>query len=485
MSNIVNIPILKNNFVLLVIGIIIILLIINLFNPSFFHCVNNEQFTQKYKEYPEELNNKQFNNGEPMPYEESTLYNAPVPLAGSDENIIPGIITVSGNSSYSSPMEKNKVNDNTDNDIYDISKHVQPKNQIPDPYGDNDKLASIQDVNVSFKNNIQNQIVSQVPLQIMNNSSENNIPKPYDITLNMMHGEINPNVNKLNDLYKQDLNVPIVIPNIQQSNNNIVQNIPQAYESSAQLHSEIIVQNTIPNVTFPSETDIKVQNIVPNVTFQSDIGAPFRSEINVQNIVANVTNSYDNSAQFNSQINVQNIPQAYETSASLHSEIKVQNIVPNVIHTDPKHNATEAQRPFATSGPTRLPTEAPRPFATSGPKINNENFTNDNDMNKKPIEIYYFNAPWCGHCRNFSTTWQNFKDHVMISDKHDLIKIKDVNCEDKDINELCKKYKVEGYPTIIFDILNEPISYDGPRTFDGLKNKLDMTLLELEKKFTK
>lgn len=95
--------------------------------------------------------------------------------------------------------------------------------------------------------------------------------------------------------------------------------------------------------------------------------------------------------------------------------------------------------------------------------LTKENFTNN-------VVVYYFNAEWCGHCKQFKPIWTAFCDSLTPTDN---IITKNVNCDtDK---ELCSKFKIEGYPTVIIEKNNKIINYSGPRTIEGLRGALDLS----------
>jgi thiol-disulfide isomerase/thioredoxin len=91
--------------------------------------------------------------------------------------------------------------------------------------------------------------------------------------------------------------------------------------------------------------------------------------------------------------------------------------------------------------------------------------------NKKNIvnnktKIYNFNTEWCGYSVRFQPIWNKFSS--MVIDPN--IEIIDVKCDNPDNDELCKKYNIPGFPSIVKVINDNYIIYDGPRTIDGLIN---------------
>lgn len=79
--------------------------------------------------------------------------------------------------------------------------------------------------------------------------------------------------------------------------------------------------------------------------------------------------------------------------------------------------------------------------------------------------ILFFHANWCGHCQAFKPEWSKFEKWAGENGQK-------VEAVEGDSNpELCQKYNIEGYPTILkVDSNGEVVDeYQGPRTSDGLK----------------
>jgi len=96
--------------------------------------------------------------------------------------------------------------------------------------------------------------------------------------------------------------------------------------------------------------------------------------------------------------------------------------------------------------------------------ITKENFTNN-------VNVYYFNAEWCGHCKQFKPIWTDFCNSLKPTDN---IITKNVNCESN--KDLCSKFNIEGYPTVIIEKDNQIIPYSGPRTVKGLRSALNLSI---------
>ena len=72
-----------------------------------------------------------------------------------------------------------------------------------------------------------------------------------------------------------------------------------------------------------------------------------------------------------------------------------------------------------------------------------------------------FKAEWCGHCIGFKDTWNKLKDEN-----------KNINfvTYDSEINkEEIKKYKIEGFPSLILLSDKKAIEYVGPRNKEAIE----------------
>ncbi len=84
--------------------------------------------------------------------------------------------------------------------------------------------------------------------------------------------------------------------------------------------------------------------------------------------------------------------------------------------------------------------------------------------NKK--QVILFKAEWCGHCKNFKTTWEAISK--AYNNKYEFITYD----ADKERN-IFEKYKVDAFPTLILKNNEEIINYTGDRSVDDLKQFLD------------
>lgn len=112
-------------------------------------------------------------------------------------------------------------------------------------------------------------------------------------------------------------------------------------------------------------------------------------------------------------------------------------------------------------------------------KRNNlETFENNNAKG----EVTFFHMTGCGHCNKMKNDWSNFEQNwsdneIIINDK-----------EQGEARDLCKKYNISGFPTIVFTIngeipqqsQNQQHVYNGDRSAGDLErwaNEMKETFL--------
>ena len=111
-------------------------------------------------------------------------------------------------------------------------------------------------------------------------------------------------------------------------------------------------------------------------------------------------------------------------------------------------------------------------------KKNNEPFKNSNSGAK--ITFFYMNG--CGHCDNMKPEWSDFENNW--NDNNIVINKK----EQSEARELCEKYNIKGFPTVIFTIdgeipensINQEHIYNGERTsssFNEWANEMKETFM--------
>ena len=97
---------------------------------------------------------------------------------------------------------------------------------------------------------------------------------------------------------------------------------------------------------------------------------------------------------------------------------------------------------------------------------------NKNNFVKKVIKsnniwLILFYAPWCGHCKAFHPQYEKLAKAVK-----GVFKIGAVNCQDE--RELAGKYKIEGFPTVLFfgEDKTKTTEYEGSRKAEEIINYL-------------
>ncbi|ORX75823.1 thioredoxin-like protein [Anaeromyces robustus] len=91
--------------------------------------------------------------------------------------------------------------------------------------------------------------------------------------------------------------------------------------------------------------------------------------------------------------------------------------------------------------------------------LNNETFQPAID---ESTWFIMFHAPWCGHCRKFGPTWEEFA--VKMKNKMNIGKVDCTTYED-----ICRKYGVTGYPTLKVIDKYEVNDFKGIRGIDNLE----------------
>jgi thiol-disulfide isomerase/thioredoxin len=70
-----------------------------------------------------------------------------------------------------------------------------------------------------------------------------------------------------------------------------------------------------------------------------------------------------------------------------------------------------------------------------------------------------FYAPYCGHCNKMIPAYNKLAENLK-----DLVEVVAVDCTDSSNQNLCGKYRVEGYPTLKFFIVQESESSEKKTT---------------------
>ena len=108
-----------------------------------------------------------------------------------------------------------------------------------------------------------------------------------------------------------------------------------------------------------------------------------------------------------------------------------------------------------------------------------EKFTEVNDEvdnTSKKLKIYNFNTSWCGYSKQFQPTWDEFQNKNKTNPN---VIIKDVKCDNEDDDEaieLCQKYDVPGYPSVVFHKGDNKLDYQGQRSVGALEEQMKTLL---------
>ncbi len=92
--------------------------------------------------------------------------------------------------------------------------------------------------------------------------------------------------------------------------------------------------------------------------------------------------------------------------------------------------------------------------------LTTENFSETVD--KAPLILVEFYAPWCGHCKRLEPEYKKAAGDLQVSDIP-LAKV-DATVE----TELAKRFEVDGYPTLIMFRHGVKYEYNGPRERQGI-----------------
>jgi len=93
------------------------------------------------------------------------------------------------------------------------------------------------------------------------------------------------------------------------------------------------------------------------------------------------------------------------------------------------------------------------------------------DQVKDGTKLVLFYADWCGHCNKIKPVWEEAEKVVNTKENKEnkMIKVNCGNGTEQD-QEIMKKYKIDGYPTIIKFVNGSPKVYNGDRDADSFKD---------------
>jgi thiol-disulfide isomerase/thioredoxin len=82
-----------------------------------------------------------------------------------------------------------------------------------------------------------------------------------------------------------------------------------------------------------------------------------------------------------------------------------------------------------------------------------------------PAKVYYFHMTGCGHCKDFTPTWENFSSSYSGPVK--LVKMEQKEAHGK---KLLEKYNVKGFPSVVkVDENGSYEEFNSERTLNNLK----------------
>ena len=102
------------------------------------------------------------------------------------------------------------------------------------------------------------------------------------------------------------------------------------------------------------------------------------------------------------------------------------------------------------------------PHTAIRPYSNIENFYGGDCGNAK-LKLFY--ADWCGHCKRFKPVFDG-ELKKMVSTSKIPVELEAIDCDQNP--QIASKYKVSGFPTLILEVNNKPIEYQGNRTSDNI-----------------
>jgi thiol-disulfide isomerase/thioredoxin len=96
--------------------------------------------------------------------------------------------------------------------------------------------------------------------------------------------------------------------------------------------------------------------------------------------------------------------------------------------------------------------------------LNAKKINQTGGSSNKAIDLYFFKADWCGHCKNFMPVWNDLIKDEKLTDKINFIQFDSEKNQDE-----IKEWKIEGFPTIILKQGDKAIEYNGPRKLNNIK----------------
>lgn len=79
-----------------------------------------------------------------------------------------------------------------------------------------------------------------------------------------------------------------------------------------------------------------------------------------------------------------------------------------------------------------------------------------------------FHAPWCGHCKALMPAWKAVTEKATGDENLSHVAMGRVDCTAKDNEALCAKFKIQGFPTILYGSAEDLEPYEGGRDEESL-----------------
>jgi hypothetical protein len=86
-------------------------------------------------------------------------------------------------------------------------------------------------------------------------------------------------------------------------------------------------------------------------------------------------------------------------------------------------------------------------------------------FSQSKIKVYNFNTSWCGWSKRFQPEWDKFCD---LCKDMPHIEVYDVKCDKEENKEQCKKFNIPGYPTVIAQVGDNKVHFEGDRKAERL-----------------
>ena len=83
--------------------------------------------------------------------------------------------------------------------------------------------------------------------------------------------------------------------------------------------------------------------------------------------------------------------------------------------------------------------------------------------NGDDVIFYNFNTSWCYYSKILQPEWRNLTKHYSNNKK---VKIIDIKCDDEKNKNICKKFKIRKFPTLIKIKKGKQTYYNGKRTLN-------------------